>query len=99
MFFPTSPDFRKIDLSNGIKSKAMINLANKEFYVFIMKFSLALLALIFGCIFIWKGIESDAVIKFTYNGAVLELNKALPGITLAFISLLLMLFSRLNVRM
>lgn len=66
--------------------------------MFIMKFTFATIALVFGIVFIWKGIQSDSVIKFSYNGAVLELNKAYPGVTLAFISLILMLFSRLNIK-
>lgn len=66
--FPKGPNFRKIEFPSNTKSKVSNNLINKEFYMFIMKFSLAVIALVFGIIFIWKGIQSDSVIKFSYKG-------------------------------
>lgn len=96
--FTKGPNFNKLELPSNLKSKAMNNLVNKEFYVFIMKFIIALIALCFGLIFIWKGITSDSIIKFSYHGALLEINKAWPGVALSFISLFLMLFSRLNIK-
>ncbi|MEE9361973.1 MAG: hypothetical protein V3U92_05185 [Cellulophaga sp.] len=63
-----------------------------------MKYVIAVISLVVGCIFIYQGIESDSTIKFTYKDATLELSKALPGITLSLLSLILMLFSRLNIK-
>lgn len=96
--FPEGPNFQKLDISSNLNPSIINNIVNKEFKVFLMKFLIAAIALIIGCIFIWNGIESDSTIKFAFNGAILELNKAYPGITLSFISLLLMLYSRINIR-
>ena len=96
--FPKGPNFRKLDIPSGLDPEIVKSLINKEFKVFVMKFIIAIIALIIGGIFIWQGIESDSTIKFVFKEATLELNKAYPGVTLSFISLLLMLFSRLNIK-
>jgi len=96
--FPKGPNFRKLIIPSGLDTEIIKNLIAKEYKVFIMKFIIAVIALIAGGIFIWQGIESDSTIKFIFKEATLELNTAYPGITLSFISLLLMLFSRLNIK-
>jgi len=96
--FPKGSNFRKLDIPSGLHSEIVKSLINKEFKVFVLKFIIAIIALIIGGIFIWQGIESDSTIKFAYKEATLEFNKAYPGIILSFISLLLMLFSRLNIK-
>lgn len=96
--FAKGPNIRKLEIPANLDTNLAKSLVDKEFKVFMFKFILALLALIAGVIFIWQGIESDSTIKFAFQGATLELNKAYPGISLAFISLLLMLFSRLNIK-
>jgi hypothetical protein len=97
MFFK-GPNFSKLSIPNGLKSKEMKSLIDKEFKVFILKFILSLIALVGGLILICQGIESDSTIKFTFRGLTLELNKVFPGLTLSFISLILMLFSRINIK-
>jgi len=97
--FPKGPDFRKLHIPQGLDSQIIKTLIDKEYKVFVMKFIIAILALIIGVVFIWQGIESaDSTIKFEFDGAKMELNKVYPGVTLSFISLLLMLFSRLNIK-
>lgn len=97
MFFK-GPNFRKLNITSGLDPKVIKNLTDKEFIVFILKFFLSLIALIGGLIFIGQGIESDSTIRLTFKEVTLELNKAYPGIALSFISLILMLFSRLNIK-
>lgn len=96
--FSKGPRMGKLDIDPNIDPALAKSLVNKEFAVFIMKFIISAVALLFGCYFIWLGIESDSIIRFSFGELELELNKALPGITLAFISLILMLFSRINVK-
>jgi hypothetical protein len=96
--FSRGPNFRKINIPSGLDSEIIKNLINKEFKVFVMKFIIAVIALVVGCVFIYHGIESDSTIKFAFKGANLELNKAYPGVILSFISLLLMLCSRQNIK-
>lgn len=96
--FSKGPNLKKLQISNGLDPDIIKSLIDREYKVFIMKFVLSIIALIFGVVFIWLGIESDSTIKFTFKDVALELNKAYPGITLAFIGLLLMLFSRLNIK-
>jgi hypothetical protein len=85
--FAKGPNIRKLEIPANLDTNLAKSLVDKEFKVFMFKFILALLALI-----------ADSTIKFAFQGATLELNKAYPGISLAFISLLLMLFSRLNIK-
>jgi hypothetical protein len=96
--FPKGPNFQKLELPSNLNPEVMKVMINKEYRVFIIKAVIALIALIFGIIFIWKGVISESTIKFSYNDAKLEINNAWPGIVLSFISLILMLFSRLNVK-
>ena len=97
MFF-TGPNLKKIEFPSALDPESARILANKEFIVFILKFSIALIALVFGIILIFKGVQSESVIEFSYKGAQLKLNNALPGVVLSFISLILLLFSRLNIK-
>lgn len=96
--FPSGPNFRKIDIPLDIDTNIVNNLVNKEFYVFIMKFFIALILISSGLFFIYIGIKSDSNIIVNTKFFTLKLNKAIPGITLAILGFLLMLFSRLNIK-
>lgn len=96
--FSNGPRMSKLDIDPNIDPAVAKSIVNKEFAVFVMKFIISAVALLFGCYFIWLGIESNSIIKFSFGELKLELNKALPGITLAFISLILMLFSRISIK-
>jgi len=96
--FPKGPNFSKLQLPSKVNEAVMVRLIKYEFYVFILKFVVSLIALIFGIILIFKGVISDSDIKFSFNGSSLEINKAWPGITLSILSIFLMLSSRLNIK-
>jgi hypothetical protein len=96
--FPKGPNLQRLEFPSNSNPGVMKLLIEKEYRVFIIKAIIAFVALVFGIIFIWKGITSDSTIKFSYNTLIFEINKAWPGITLAFVSLILLLFSRLNIK-
>jgi hypothetical protein len=96
--FPKEPFFRKIDIDSNLNPDITSNLVNKEFYVFLLKFILSLITIISGIFLILKGITSESIIELSYKGSNLTLNKAYPGTTLVIFGVILMLFSRLNIR-
>ena len=49
-------------------------------------------------ILILNGIQSEGIITVSLNEATLEFNKALPGVTISVLALLLMLLSSLNIQ-
>ena len=96
--FPQGPSFRKINIDPNLDSEIVNKAINKEFIVFVMKFVLSFFIIIAGVFLIFKGITSESIIEFTFNNSNLKLNKAYPGTTLVIFGVLLMLFSRLNIR-
>lgn len=96
--FPTGPYFRKFEIKSNLSSEVTRSLINKEFTVFILKFAISLMLVVAGFYFIYCGITSESTIKFSYNDLSLELNNVLPGVTLIIFGIVLMLFSRLNIK-
>ena len=92
------PSIKKLELPQGLSNKITNNLINKEFKIFLLKFILSFVTLFFGCFFIWKGIVSSSVLKFSFNNMSIELNTTLPGLILSLFSIILMLLSRLNIK-
>ena len=102
--FPQKLNLKKIEINSDmdvpseLNADIINNLIQKEYFIFILKFIISMMALIFGFILILKGIQSDGVISISLNEATLEFNKALPGVTIAVLALLLMLLSRLSIQ-
>jgi hypothetical protein len=96
--FSKGPNFRKLNTDSDMDPNILKTIINKEFIVFILKFTISLTAIIFGGFLISVGITSESIIEFSFKGAEIKLNNALPGITMSIFGVLLMLFSRLNIR-
>lgn len=96
--FNTSPRNRKIEISGTVSDAIIANALRKAQTVFIIKAIIATIVILAGCYFIYLGIESSAVIKLKYNGLDLELNKALPGVTLIIFGIILLIFSNSKIK-
>ena len=92
--------FKKLTIKKNSKiNNKVLNVAiNKEYKVFFLKFILSLILILGGIFLIYVGIQSDSIIEFTFGDLNLKLNKALPGTTLAIFGVVLMLFSRINIK-
>ena len=97
--FPKGSNFSKLEFPSNLSEETKKRLIDKEYNVFVLKFIVSIIALGLGAFFIWEGIESQSVIVLQIgNNFKIELNKALPGISLGIFSIILMLFSRLNIK-
>lgn len=61
----TGKESTKLDLPVGIDESTLKLLARYELIVFLLKFCLSLIAIVFGIVFICKGISSDSTV---YSG-------------------------------
>ena len=91
MFFK-GPNFKNLEFPPDLDEETKKLLIKRETLVFKFKFMIAIIVLIAGIYFIYKGIISTSSIKLSLNNFKLEINNAWPGIVLCFISLILMLF-------
>lgn len=96
--FPKGPSFRKIDYKGYLDPELASRLSDIEFKVFKLKFILSLIALIAGILLIFLGIESESTINFAFKDFQIEFNRAYPGVVISFIAIVLMIFSRINIK-
>ncbi len=98
MKIPFGFNLKKIEIPGDMPPEVIVNLAEKEYRVFILKFAFAAVALLGGIALVILGVTSESVIELSFRDAVLTLNNALPGVVLAILGFVLMVFSRLSIK-
>ncbi len=99
--FSKGPLFNKLHLLEGTDSKLFESLSKKEFIVFVLKFSAAILLIGFGIVLIWLGVDCDSNshIELKYGDELtVTINDAMPGVILAIFGAILLLLSRMNIK-
>ncbi len=96
--FTKGLNLKKIEMSDDVDSEIIKTISNTEYKVFLLKFIVSCSLILSGIILVVFGVTSESVISFSFQTANLELNNALPGVTLSIFGAVLMLFSRLNIK-
>jgi hypothetical protein len=96
--FPKGPDIRKIEAYGHFDSKIHNKLINISLIGFAIKALIALTCIISGIVFSNQGLNSETTLTIKLNGLDLELNKTAPGIVFLVFGVVLLLFSKINIK-
>lgn len=85
-------------MPSNLDPNLLKSFVSKEYNIYILKYSIVIILIAIGAVFICQGIESDATIKLDFNGFKAEFNKAMPGLVIIFLGVIVFLFSNPSIK-
>jgi len=97
-FLNKGSNFSKLQLNKNIDPSSITELTKKEYTVFKIKAAFSFLLVISGIIFMILGLRYEGTIDLTISTVHLSMNKVIPGIIFTLFGVIVLLFSRINIR-
>lgn len=91
---------KKVEVPEGTSDQVIKDLARSNLIVFLVKAGISAIAVISGFVLILLGIspEADSTIELVVDSYSITMNKVYPGTVLSLSGVILLLFSKYNIK-